>query len=159
MNYKTLLYSLTCLSFAIVIGAGTYEHLAVVPQWSAAPPLSLTMFQGEYGLDAGAFWMLIHPVTLVLFIILLVVHWKTDRRRAILIPFSGYLVILLATSLYFVPELMEIVGTPLAEAANPSLTARASLWETLSLVRLVLMSLLALTLFSGLTLPDAKQSS
>jgi hypothetical protein len=58
---KDLIYALTCLCFTIMIGGAVYEHLNIVPQWSAAPPLSLSMFQGEYGLKPGTFWMVIHP--------------------------------------------------------------------------------------------------
>ncbi len=61
-----LLLSLAILSYIIVIGGATYEHLAVVPQWTAAPPASLAMFQGTYGLQAQNFWIPIHPVTLIL---------------------------------------------------------------------------------------------
>jgi hypothetical protein len=39
---KDLLYALTCLAFAIIIGGAVYEHLNVVPQWAAAPPVSLS---------------------------------------------------------------------------------------------------------------------
>jgi hypothetical protein len=154
---RNFLYSLTALCFSIVIGAAVYEHIAVVPGWSAAPPASLTMFQGKYGLNSGPFWMSIHPVTLLLFIITLVMHWKTLRRKSILIAFIGYLIILVITSIYFVPELMSIVNTPYAETADASLTERAKMWETLSLVRLVVLVVLALILFLGLTRSAEKQ--
>ncbi|MCB0445987.1 MAG: hypothetical protein KDD03_00460, partial [Gelidibacter sp.] len=70
-NYKNIIYAIACLSFSIIIGAAFFEHLAVWPQAYAAPPASLGMFQGDYGLNAGAFWIKIHPVTLILFIITL----------------------------------------------------------------------------------------
>ena len=57
---KDIIYSIACLSFAIIIGGAVYEHLNVVPQWSAAPPVSLSMFQGEYGLKPDLFWKIIH---------------------------------------------------------------------------------------------------
>ncbi len=151
MKFKAILYSLACLSFSVVIGAAVYEHLAVVPQWSAAPPFSLSMFQGKYGLNAGAFWMPIHPVTLLLMIAALAGAWKTAGRQNVLITLAGYASILAITGVYFVPELLAITGTAFSETVDPSLTQRANRWELLSLVRLAVLVVLALVLFSGLT--------
>ena len=157
MNAKNLLYSSVCLCFAIVIGAAVYEHLGVVPQWSAAPPASLSMFQGKYGLAAENFWMPIHPVCLVLFLINLVLFWKTDRRKPLLIPFAGYFLVLVITAIFFVPELLDITGTPFSETTDAALTQRAKLWETLSIIRMIFLIGLAFVLFSGLTQSGEKK--
>ncbi|PSR52371.1 hypothetical protein AHMF7605_01945 [Adhaeribacter arboris] len=159
MNVKDLAYSFACLSFAVVIGAAVYEHLAVVPQWSAAPPASLSMFQGQYGLNAGAFWQLIHPITLLLFITALILSWKTERRKSMLITLSGYFIILIITAIYFVPELLAITGTAFSETVDAALTKRAQLWELLSQIRLVVLVVLSQVLFLGLTKAAAKGST
>ncbi|MBX7120602.1 MAG: hypothetical protein K1X42_00585 [Opitutaceae bacterium] len=151
MNIKNLIYALTALSFTVVIGGAIYEHLAVVPIWTAAPPRSLAMFQGEYGLHPEMFWMPIHPVTLVLFVVTLILSWKSARRRNVLISFIGYVVLLAITAIYFVPELMAITRTAYANTIDASLTERAATWEMLSLVRLAILIGLSLTLFLGLT--------
>src|SRR5688572_253520 len=104
---KDLLYSITCLTFLIMIGGAVYEHLNVVPTWSAAPPASLSMFQGQYGLNPELFWKIIHPVNLVLFIICLIVHWRSERRKNLLIVFISYVLILVITFVHFVPELIS----------------------------------------------------
>jgi hypothetical protein len=148
-----LFYALTCLCFSIMIGGAVYEHLNVVPKWSAAPPLSLSMFHGDFGLKPEAFWILIHPVNILLFIITLVLHWKTARRKTVLSIFALYVVVLVITRMYFVPELISIITTPFSPAADPGLTQRASLWETLSLVRMGALLLMAVGLFLGLTKP------
>jgi hypothetical protein len=151
MNLKAILYAFACLSFSVVIGAAVYEHLAVVPQWSAGPPFSLSMFQGKYGLNAAAFWIPIHPVTLLLLMGALVCAWKTDGRKHVLITLAGYVTILGITAVYFVPELLAITGTAFSETIDPSLTQRAQLWELMSLVRLSVLVVLAIVLFVGLT--------
>jgi hypothetical protein len=148
---KNLLYSLTCLGFSIIIGAAVYEHIAVVPQWSAAPPQSLAMFQGPYGLNPGPFWQSIHPVTLLLFLITLVVHWRSDRKQPLTVVLLSYMAILVVTAIYFVPELIQITTTPFASTVDAGLAKRAALWETLSLVRLGVLVILSLVLFNGLT--------
>lgn len=156
MKLKDLIYAITCLSFAVVIGAAVYEHLAVVPKWTAAPPQSLSMFRGQYGLYAQAFWIPVHPITLVLFVMTLVASWKSERRLNVLVAFAGYFAVLAITFAFFVPELIEITSTPFSETVSPDLTARAQLWEKLSLVRLAVLILLSLTLFLGLTKGNEK---
>jgi cytochrome bd-type quinol oxidase subunit 2 len=148
---KDLFYALTCLCFTIMIGGAVYEHLNVVPQWSAAPPHSLAMFQGEYGLKPETFWMVIHPVNFVLFIITLVLHWKTARRKTVAGVLLLYTAIIVITAIYFVPELISIISTPFSTTADAGLTQRASRWETLSLVRLGVLLVMAVVLFLGLT--------
>ena len=150
---KDLLYALTCLGFTIMIGGAVYEHLNVVPQWSAAPPFSLQMFQGPYGLKPELFWMLIHPVNVGLFLLTLVLHWKTARKSTLTGVLALYLVILAITSVYFVPELISLISTPYSETVDPALVQRASRWETLSLVRLGGLLVMALWLFLGLAKP------
>lgn len=148
---KDILYSVSCLVFAIIIGGAAYEHLNVVPRWVAAPPLSLSMFQGEYGLNQGLFWMVVHPINLLLFALTLGFHWRSDRRKHLLTVIAGYLLILAVTAVYFVPELLAITSTVYAPTPDPALTARAKLWEQLSLVRLFVLIILAIVLFIGLT--------
>lgn len=151
---KDILYAAGCLTFCIMIGGAVYEHLNVVPTWSAGPPASLSMFQGKYGLKPELFWMLIHPVNLFLFVLNLIFHWKSRRRKVLLTVFLGYILILAITTIYFVPELISITTNAFSESVDPALTKRASLWEALSLVRLGVLVVLAITLMIGLTKPN-----
>lgn len=149
MELKNIIYALVCLSFAVVIGGAIYEHIGVVPKWRLAPPVSLSMFQGKYGLDPSTFWKSIHPVTLILFIITLIIFWRTASKPYILIPLIGYILVLIITAIYFVPELLSITGTAFSDHADASLMQRARLWEILSLVRLAFLIILSIILFLG----------
>ena len=159
MDFKSIIYAFACLSFAVVIGAAVYEHVAVVPRWSAAPPASLSMFQGKYGLNPTPFWKAIHPVTLLLLVASIILFWKTGSRLYLLITFAGYALVLIITFAFFVPELIAITGQAFSGNADPSLTKRAGLWETLSLVRLAFLIVLAITAFLGLAKSGALPSS
>ena len=150
---KNMIYSMCCLGFITVIGGAVYEHASVVPQWAAAPPASLSMFQGEYGLKAENFWMFIHPINMVLFITALIVNWKTDRKRNLISVLTGYLVILIITAIYFVPELLAITNTTYATTADAGLIERGTRWEILNLVRLAALIGLSFYLLAGLTKP------
>ncbi len=148
---KDIIYTLSCLAFIIVIGGAVYEHMSVVPAWSAAPPASLSMFQGKYGLHPELFWMIIHPVNLLLFAVVLLLYWKSPRRKNILTVFAGYVLILVITFVYFVPELVSITKTPYTESVVEGLVRRASKWEVLALVRLMVLIFLSIILMLGLT--------
>lgn len=142
---------LASISFVIVAGGATYEHLAVVPVWSAAVPASLTMFQGEDALAPARFWIPIHPVTLVLQIAALLLNWRTERRKFIVITIVGYAAVLAITTVWFVPELMAITQSAYSPSIDPKLTQRAEDWETYSLIRLAFLIILAINLIFGLS--------
>ncbi len=150
INYRDFIYAALCLSFSLIIGAGIFEHCAVWPHAYAAPPASLSMFQGEYSLSPGVFWSFIHPLTLLLFIVVAVLSHKTPRRPNVWIAFSGYLIILVVTSLYFVPELISITSTPFSVEVDAGLQARGARWINLSMIRSFCLMGLAIFLFLGL---------
>jgi hypothetical protein len=151
MNFKNILYAISCMSFTVILGAAIYEHIAVWPKAFAAAPRSLSMFQGQYGLDSAPFWKSIHPVTLLLLITSLAFHWKTERRKQVLITLSGYVLILISTFAWFVPTLMSIIKMPYADVVNGDVTRLGELWISLSLVRAIMLFVLSLVLFLGLT--------
>ncbi|MEP6647585.1 MAG: hypothetical protein ABJC12_10900 [Saprospiraceae bacterium] len=148
---KNLFLILATLCFIIVIGGGVYEHVVMVPTWSAAPPSSLSMFNGKYGINPAPFWMMIHPLTIVLLIVSLITNWNNNRRKSILFVLVSYFLVLVATAIFFVPELISITGTPYQDMVDPSLLKRASTWEILSLLRLVFITALGIILLNALT--------
>ncbi len=140
-----------CMSIMVVMGGAIYEHIAIMPRWTHAPPASLTMFQGPYGINPARFWMLIHPLTLTFIVIALILNWKTSRRTNILITLGGYVLILFVTFVYFVPNLLEIINTPLQSTADSALVRRANMWEIFSLMRNIIMFFLIPPLLFALT--------
>jgi hypothetical protein len=154
---RTLLLILGCISFIIVIGGATYEHAAVVPVWTSAVPASLHMFQGEYALAAPNFWIPVHPVTMILLLTGLFANWRTERRNYVLAAILGYAAVLGVTFVYFVPELMTITKSSYSTMVDADLTRRALTWQSLSLVRLGFLLVLAIVLLVGLSKPaDSK---
>ena len=151
MMIRTLLLILGSISFILVIGGATYEHLSIVPVWSSAAPASLAMFQGEYAIVPQRFWIPVHPITLTLLVLSLITNWKTPARNYILPAIVGYAAILVITFIYFVPELLSITQSAFSPAVDAELTRRAKTWELLSLIRLGVLFVLAVTLLLGLS--------
>ena len=148
---RTPILILASISYIIVLGGATYEHLSVVPQWSAAPPLSLTMYQGEYALDSLYFWPPMHLLTLTSMVTALVLHWRAPARPYVGAALAGYLLVIAVTAVYFLPELNAITHTPYQPVVDAALTERAGTWEALSLLRLTGMIVIAAVLLQGLT--------
>jgi hypothetical protein len=156
MSFKNLVYVLTCLSFSVIIGAAVYEHIAVWPSAFSELPRSLTLFQGGYKLNSAPFWQSVHPITLILFIGTLIVSRKSERRKYVLVPLVTYIVILVITFIFFVPELLSLTAAPYTDTLDEGLTRRASLWVNLSLARMVILFAAAVLLYMGLTKPVAE---
>ena len=156
---RTLLLILGCIGFIIVIGGATYEHAAVVPVWTSAVPASLHMFQGEYGLQAWKFWIPVHPITMTLLVTGLIVNWRTERRNYVLAAVVGYAAVLAITFLFFVPELMSLSQSSYSATIDADLTRRALMWQSLSLVRLTFLLVLAIVLLLGLSKPVGPRAS
>jgi len=151
---RTLLLILASISFVVVIGGAVYEHLTSVPVWSSAVPASLAMFQGEYAITPFRFWIPIHPITMSLLLIAMILNWRTARRNFILVTIVGYALVLASTFLFFVPELMAITQSTYSNTVDAALTKRANTWEFLSLIRLGILLLLAVNLLWGLSKSD-----
>lgn len=156
MNFRNFLYIITCISFGVVIGAAVYEHTALWPVAYSMLPKSLAIFQGPYRFDSAPFWIYIHPVTLVLFISTAILTWNTERKKFVLIPLVGYIAVLLITFTYFVPELMDLLGSPYSDTYDVELTGRAQQWVTLSLIRGAFLIVFSGFLLLGLTKSEAR---
>ena len=150
-TFRTIVLILASISFIVVIGAGVYEHAALVPVWASAPPASLAMYQGEYAITPASFWISIHPITMLLLLLSLAFNWKSERRNSILTTIIGYAIVLAVTFLYFVPELMSITQSVYSATIDPELTQRAQSWEFWSQVRLASLLLMAFILLLGLS--------
>ncbi|HBE83099.1 MAG TPA: hypothetical protein DDW24_10010 [Blastocatellia bacterium] len=151
---RTMILVFASISYVVVIGGAVYEHTAIVPVWTSAVPASLAMYQGEYAIVPARFWIPIHPVTISLLLLALLLNWRTDRRSPVMATIVAYIIVLAVTFTYFVPELMSLTRSEYLSTMDPGLTARAARWEFLSLIRLGWMILFAVVLLVGLSKSD-----
>jgi Na+/phosphate symporter len=144
---------LASMSFLAFIGGGLYEDLVILPVWTSAPPLSLYIYQGNYGINSGVFWGIIHPVTILLLIVALISNWRTARRKQIVTVLIFYVVVLVVTAIYFIPELLRLISTHYENRIDAGLKSRAVTWGILSVIRLIGCIFLSFILLSSLTKP------
>ncbi len=115
-------------SCLVQIGAQLFALVVVASTVSAAPPRSLAILTGSYPYDSSSFWNVVPVITALLFVIALIVNWKTPRRNLILIAFALFIVAGLAAGLYLEPLFDEIKAVGFRDEVDPELQRRAATW-------------------------------
>lgn len=131
----SLCIAISC--WATLLGGILYSHIVFFPPYLSHLPASTQLISGEYGLKDENFWMFIHPVTLVSVLLALLLHRKAKTSRKFIAGALGiYVLVLAATALYFVPELLAFAKS----ADNNSVAAeewlqRGQNWQYRSWLR------------------------
>jgi hypothetical protein len=149
-------YSLfpTVILWGTLLGGIAYSHLVYFPVYLSALPDSAVIVNGPYGLHEGIFWMTVHPLLILSIIITLILNWKLPARRSlILLSMAIYMVVLVVTGLYFLPELMAFERSPESSLTPAQWLARGQRWQRLSWIRGAIMYTGILPLLLALTKP------
>lgn len=128
---------ITISLWAIIIGGVLYSHIVYFPPYLSHLPESNSLITGKYGLKDQNFWMPLHPLVILSTFTSLIVNWKTlEKRKYILIALGIYALAIIATAIYFVPNLLAF-----ADSGNSTtVTAaewyqRGQTWQQLSWIR------------------------
>ncbi|MGB7923502.1 MAG: anthrone oxygenase family protein [Pyrinomonadaceae bacterium] len=119
-----------------LLGGIAYSHLVYFPVYLSALPDSAVVVNGTYGLDEVIFWVIIHPLLILSLIVTLALNWKSrPRRQLILISLLIYIVVLVVSRLYFIPELMAFQRSPESSLSPAEWLTRGQRWQRLSWIR------------------------
>ena len=120
---------LLCLSMALAIGGGLYEHLVLTPLWSASPPSSFAIIQPGTGVPLQKFWIPVHTAITTFLILSLVLMWRQmEVRRLLLIGLGSYIVMRVWSGLYFIREMLAFQKISLDSLPSAELSARVASW-------------------------------
>jgi len=120
---------LLCLSMALAIGGGLYEHLVLTPLWSASPPSSFAMIQPGTGVPLQKFWIPVHTAITVFLMLSLFFTWRQmEVRRLLLIGLGSYIVMRVWSGLFFIRERLAFQHVPLDAPPSAELSARVARW-------------------------------
>jgi Domain of unknown function (DUF1772) len=127
---------------SLILGAGLYESLVVVPFWSAGAPASLAEGNPllQVHIRAGhVFWQYFTPALgLIAVLALLTSFGAPPRHLAWRLAATGLLLLVsVATLLYFRPALIEMVVNHGAGLTPKALTAEVRRWVVLDWVRTI----------------------
>lgn len=138
---------LTIFVYFIMNGAQLWETAIIIPAWTAAPPKSLHFFQGDYALDFKWFWIIIHSIHEIIFIITLILNWKiVKRRNRLLILFFSHVAVRIWTMIYFVPLIIEFQNMESSMEIIEDLVEKAGGWRFWNYFRVGLFFIINLLL-------------
>lgn len=119
-----------------LLGGIAYSHLVFFPPYLSALPASAVIVNGPYGLQDATFWTIIHPLLILSLIVTLILNWKLrTRRKLLLISVVVYVLVLVISLVYFVPELMAFQRSPESSLSPAQWLARGQRWQRLSWIR------------------------
>jgi hypothetical protein len=154
LQLRNLSLILTIILWATLLGGIVYSHIVFFPVYLSALPESAVLVHGPYALHEERFWLLIHPLLILSLISTLALNWKSKKRRGLIsITICIYLLALVVTGLYFVPELRAFSGSPDAVVTRAEWVVRGQRWQYLSWLRGSLMYVAFVPLLLALVEP------
>ena len=127
---------ITTLVYFLMNGAQIFETAVIVPKWTASPPESFQLFKGKYGLDFKAFWIALHSIHEITFILAIIFCWKLEGIRSwLLILFAIHFAVRVWTLIYFAPNIIEFQKIANVTDGGADLLARTTLWRNLNYLR------------------------
>jgi len=127
---------ITTLAYFLMNGAQIFETAVIVPKWTASPPESFQLFKGKHGLDFKPFWIAMHSVHEITFILAIIFCWKIDPiRNWLLILFAVHFAVRVWTLAYFAPNIIEFQKIANMNNDGTDLLNRVTLWRNLNYLR------------------------
>jgi len=126
---------ITTLFYFLLNGAQIFETFVIIPRWTASPPESLHYFKGKYGLDLKTFWIALHSIHEISFLVAIIFCWKTEIRNPLLILFTIHFAVRMWTILFFAPNIIEFQRAANLENFNLDLVKKINLWRNLNYIR------------------------
>jgi hypothetical protein len=127
---------LAIILWGTLLGGIAYSHLVYFPVYLSALPDSSVVVNGTYGLNETIFWVTIHPLLILSLILALVLNWKSkSRRKLVLLSFAIYVVVLIVTQIYFLPELGAFRRSAESTLSRAEWLVRGQRWQRLSWIR------------------------
>lgn len=138
---------ITTLIYFLMNGAQIFETLVFVPKWTASPPDNFKLLLDGRGASLKNFWIIVHSLHEITFILAIIFCWKIDPvRNWLLILFAIHFAVRVWTLSFFAPNIINFQKV----AADPSLAkdliSRTSLWQTLNYVRVAIFIAISLGL-------------
>ncbi|MGX5819268.1 transposase [Chitinophaga lutea] len=138
---------ITTLLYFLMNGAQIFETFVLVPKWTAAPPDNFPLLLDGHGASLKNFWIVLHSLHEVTFILAIVFCWKIDfARNWLLILFAVHFAVRVWTLAFFAPNIINFQKIAETKIAVEGLAAKVSLWQTLNYVRVAIFIAVSLGL-------------
>jgi hypothetical protein len=130
---------ITILAYFLMNGAQVFETAVLIPKWSLDPPHSLSLISGKYGVDLKTFWIIVHSLHEITFLLAIYFCWKIDPIRTwLLILFGIHFMVRVWTLVYFAPNIIDFQKIATDGTDTLDLSSRVAQWKSLNYVRVFL---------------------
>lgn len=138
---------ITTLIYFLMNGAQIFETVVIVPKWTQSPPESFQLFKGKYGLDFKLFWIVLHSIHEITFILAIIFCWELDLiRNWLLLLFAIHFAVRSWTLVYFAPNIIEFQKIANTTNIRTDLLNKTILWRKLNYLRVGLFILVSIGL-------------
>jgi hypothetical protein len=146
---STNVLTIAALAFGMITGVGIYEHLFGLPD----------MLKSQEALNAAMqknprvpfFWIPLHAIVFISLIIGLILNWKNNHRKRLLIFVFGAYFFVSLVSIYFARELFEFTTMNVSPA---EFTNRTTNWIMMSWFRPIIYFISQILLLVALARPQ-----
>lgn len=122
--------------YGVLLGGVAYSHIVYFPVYLGHLPESAVLTNGEFALHEENFWLLIHPMLLMSLSFALWINWRDKyRRNRIALTSAAYVLVLVISSLYFIPQLREFRDSQRSSISVEDWHARGERWQHMSWLR------------------------
>ena len=150
-RYKDVSLILATIFCGTLVGAFTYSRLAFYQVGSSPMGPAAMVATGAEGFKEEIFWMFMHPIVVLSLYIALLMNWKDDARRPlILISILVYCFALASMQLFYGRQLNAFVQGHIASLAAAKWMARGLEWNGLGWLRAALMYISEIALLIAL---------
>lgn len=127
---------ITTLLYFLMNGAQIFETLVFVPKWVNSPPDNFKLLSDGTEVSLKIFWIVLHSLHEITFILAIVFCWKIDPvRNWLLILFAIHIAVRIWTLSFFAPNIIAFQKMAETPSFAQDLINRTSLWQTLNYVR------------------------
>ncbi|MGV2450511.1 UNVERIFIED_CONTAM: hypothetical protein POZ17_08410 [Ralstonia mannitolilytica] len=127
---------ITTLLYFLMNRAQIFETLLFVPKWASSPPDTLKLLQDGNGVSLKFFWIILHSLHEITFILAIAFCWKIDPvRNWLLILLIIHVAVRAWTLAFFAPNIIQFQNLASAPSVSQEIITRISLWKTLNYIR------------------------
>ena len=145
MNKVPILVFLSLLVLLLMqLGASLFAITVTVSTLVESPPESLAMTQGDFPYDSSIFWDVYPNILGSVFLIALILNWRTRFKKWILISFGLYIVMALFAIFIFEPA--QAIVLNYNGAASQDLKHDAAMWYMYDWILFLIASSAAIAL-------------
>ncbi|WP_113661137.1 transposase [Pedobacter nanyangensis] len=130
---------ITTLIYFLMNGAQIFETMVFVPKWVSSAPDNFKLLLDGNGTSLKVFWIVLHSLHELTWILALVFCWKIDPvRNWLLILLAVHLAVRVWTLMFFAPNIIAFQKMAATQVFPNDLVHRVSLWQTLNYLRVAI---------------------